>query len=281
MNHFSIAGLQLSLPKGNSLSYIEKAVANTRKKYPWVDMIVLSELCSFGPETKYAEPLPGVTENFYRHLAKEHGIWLIPGSLFEKQDDKIFNTTSVINPEGEVVDRYRKIYPFYPYEKGVTSGDRFVVFDVPGGRIGLAICYDLWFPEVSRELSCRGAEVILYPTLTGTIDRPQELVLAQATAIQQQSYVFSINASGDYGNGQSIVVDPEGKVLYQAKNDEEIMPLEIDFSHVRRVRERGTCHLGQTLKSFRDNPMNSKRKCLDNAYLDGLGILEIQGTSEG
>lgn len=281
MNHFSIAGLQLSLPKGNSLSYIEKAVANTRKKYPWVDMIVLSELCSFGPETKYAEPLPGVTENFYRHLAKEHGIWLIPGSLFEKRDDKIFNTTSVINPEGEVVDRYRKIYPFYPYEKGVTSGDRFVVFDVPGGRIGLAICYDLWFPEVSRELSCRGAEVILYPTLTGTIDRPQELVLAQATAIQQQSYVFSINASGDYGNGQSIVVDPEGKVLYQAKNDEEIMPLEIDFSHVRRVRERGTCHLGQTLKSFRDNPMNSKRKCLDNAYLDGLGILEIQGTSEG
>lgn len=281
MNHFSIAGLQLSLPKGNSLSYIEKAVANTRKKYPWVDMIVLSELCSFGPETKYAEPLPGVTENFYRHLAKEHGIWLIPGSLFEKRDDKIFNTTSVINPKGEVVDRYRKIYPFYPYEKGVTSGDRFVVFDVPGGRIGLAICYDLWFPEVSRELSCRGAEVILYPTLTGTIDRPQELVLAQATAIQQQSYVFSINASGDYGNGQSIVVDPEGKVLYQAKNDEEIMPLEIDFSHVRRVRERGTCHLGQTLKSFRDNPMNSKRKCLDNAYLDGLGILEIQGTSEG
>lgn len=243
-------------------------------------MIVLSELCTFGPETKYAEPLPSATENAFCEMAKKYGVWLLNGSLFEKAGDDIYNTASVINPKGQLVERYRKAYPFHPYEKGVKCGQDFVVFDVPGGRIGVAICYDLWFPEVARELACRGADVILYPTLTGTIDRPLELVLAQATAIQQQAYVFSINATGEYGNGQSIVVCPEGNVMYQANEAEEIIPLEVDFAHVRRVRERGTLGLGQTLKSFRDNPLNANRKCLDNSFISELGTLDIPGTEE-
>ena len=146
MSHFSIAGLQLSLPCGDNLAEIAIEIKKTKQRFPWLDMIVLSELCSFGPEKKYAQTLPGAAEAFYCELAKEHDIWLIPGSLFEKQGDKIFNTTPIINNKGEVVDRYRKVFPFYPYEADVAQGDDFVVFDVPGGRIGIAICYDLWVP---------------------------------------------------------------------------------------------------------------------------------------
>ncbi|WP_448213165.1 carbon-nitrogen hydrolase family protein [Colwellia sp. MEBiC06753] len=253
MTHFSIAALQLKLEAKNSKALISEKIIQTKKRFPWVDMIVISELASFGPDKSFAETLPGDTEDFFCQIAKENNIWLIPGSLFECANNKIYNTTSIINNNGEVVERYRKIYPFYPYENGVESGNKFVVFDVPQGRIGIAICYDLWFPEVARALSCLGAEVIIYPTLTGTIDREKELILSQATAIQNQCYVFSVNASSPLGNGQSIVVGPEGNIIYQAGTDEEVIPLEIDFAVVRRNRENGLFNLGQPLKSFKNN----------------------------
>ncbi|WP_462158647.1 carbon-nitrogen hydrolase family protein [Pseudoalteromonas sp. GB56] len=278
MNHFSIAGLQLELANEDSLATIARYIASTKKRYPWLDMIVLSELASFGIDKKYAEPLPNKTEDFYCQLAKEHNVWLIPGSLFERDGEHIYNTTSIINNNGEVVDRYRKIFPFYPYEQGVECGSDYVVFDVPQGRIGIAICYDLWFPEVARALTCLGAEMIIYPTLTGTIDRPQELILAQATAIQNQCYVLAVNAAGPIGNGQSIAVGPQGDVLYQAGSDTEAIPIEVDFSVVRRNRERGLLMLGQPLKSFRDNKVaiNKYSEIINkNNELNSLGELAI------
>ena len=278
MSHFSIAGLQLALPCGDNLAIIAKEIAKAKQRFPWLDMIVLSELCSYGPEKKYAESLPSAAEGFYCQLAKEHNLWLIPGSLFEKHNDKIFNTTSVINNNGEVVERYRKVFPFYPYESGVEQGHDFVVFDVPQGRIGVAICYDLWFPEVARTLACKGAEVIVYPTMTGTIDRPIELILAQATAATNQCYVLTVNTTGTLGNGQSIAVAPEGDIIYQATNGVELIPVEVDFERVRRNRQRGIHNLGQPLKSFRENkvafPVYSE-KLLDNKYLATLGPLKI------
>ncbi|MCO4799940.1 MAG: carbon-nitrogen hydrolase family protein [Colwelliaceae bacterium] len=282
MSHFSIAGLQLNLPCGDNIALIGAEIIKTKKRFPWLNMIVLSELASFGPEKKYASELPNDAERFYCQLAKEHDIWLIPGSLYEQVGDEIFNTSSVINNQGEVIERYRKIYPFTPYEQGISAGKDFVVFDVPQGKIGVAICYDLWFPEVARQMICMGAEVLIYPTLTGTIDRPLEVTLAQSTAITNQSYVITVNAVGDLGYGQSVVVGPEGNIIYQAGSSSEIIPIEVDFSLVRRNRERGLHGLGQPLKSFRDNSVNftcykkSSEKISNNCNeLNKLGQLEI------
>lgn len=278
MSHFSIAGMQLSLPCGDNLKTIGQEITKTKKRFPWIDMIVLSELCTYGPEKKYAEESPSKAEKFYCALAKSLNIWLIPGSDYEKCNDEIFNTTSVINNEGEVVERYRKIYPFSPYESGVSSGQDFVVFDVPQGRIGVAICYDLWFPEVARSLVCKGAEVLIYPTLTGTIDRDIELSMAQATAATNQCYVLAVNGLGDYGNGKSLMVGPDGGVIHQAGNNKEIFPIEIDFALVRRNRERGLHGLGQPLKSFRDNAITfelDKKEQRLNSKLNELGKLEV------
>jgi len=282
MSHFSIAGLQLALPCGDNLVSIGAEIVKTKKRFPWLDMIVLSELATYGPEKKYASALPNEAEHYYCQLAKEHNIWLIPGSLYEQIGDEIFNTTTVINNQGKVVDRYRKIYPFYPYEKGISAGKDFVVFDVPQGRIGVAICYDLWFPEVARQMVTMGAEVLIYPTLTGTIDRPLELVLAQSTAITNQSYVIAINTAGELGYGQSVIVGPDGQVIYQASTDVEVIPIEVDFSLVKRNRERGLHGLGQPLKSFRDNPImfpcyqTNLNPITDKCnHLSKLGPLEI------
>jgi len=256
MKPFSIAGLQLVLAPGDNRDRIAREIASAVQRFPWVQMVLLPELASFGVALGAAEPLPGPTETRYQALAKQLGIWLVPGSLYERDGDRIYNTAVAIDPAGTTVARYRKIYPFLPYETGVSHGTEAVVFDVPEvGRFGLSICYDQWFPEVSRALAWKGAEVILHPTLTGTMDRAQELVLAQANAIVNQCYFLDINSTGGLGNGRSIVVGPEGEVIHQAGEQNEAIPVTLDLERVRVSRRRGIKGLGQMLKSFRDTPV--------------------------
>jgi predicted amidohydrolase len=214
-----------------------------------------------------------------RRSAK-YGVWLIPGTVFERgADGNLYNTASVIDPSGTVVKRYRKMFPFRPYEHDVTSGQEFCVFDVPDvGRFGLSICYDMWLPETTRTLTAMGAEVLLHPVLTGTIDRDVELAIARATAAQFQCYVFDINGLDAGGIGRSCVVDPSGTMLAQAGGSSETLPLEVDLGRVRRQREAGVNGLGQPLKSFRDREIDfavyQRGSGLDS-YLHTLGPLTI------
>lgn len=276
MSHFSIAGLQLALPPGDNRYTLEREVAAAMRQFPWLDMVLLPELSAFGPGLQHAEPLPGPTEARFCELARRHGIWLLPGSLYERADGRIHNTTPVIAPDGTVVARYRKMYPFMPFEQGVAGGSEPVVFDVPGvGRFGVSICYDGWFPETTRALACAGAEVILHPTMTGTIDREEELVIARANAIMNQCYFFDVNNAGQLGNGRSIVVGPDGEVLHQAGPVQEVFPLTLDLGRVRTARRQGLKGLGQVMKSFRDGP-----HAQPNDFLAGLGPLRLPTRAE-
>jgi len=254
---FAIAGVQMWVT--GTESNVDRMLGKLdllMSVYPWVQMVVFSELCAHGPLTRFAEPLPNDTEERFRAAAARHGVWLLPGSQFERRGEAIFNTASVIAPDGSLVGRYSKMFPFMPYEEGVASGDRFLVFDVPEvGRFGVSICYDMWFPETSRTLAAMGAEVILHPTMTTSIDREVELAIARATAAQNQCFFFDINGLGDGGIGRSVIVGPHGDVLYTAESTEQLIPLEIDIDRVRRSREVGLRGLGQPLKSFRDSPV--------------------------
>jgi predicted amidohydrolase len=254
MRPFAIAGMQLELSAVNdNLAHMGERLDVLMNVYPWVQMVVFSELAAYGPLTKHAQPVPNAAEELFREWARKHSIWLLPGTLFERFGGLVYNTATVIDPSGEIVGRYRKLFPFRPYEEGVESGTEFLVFDVPeAGRFGVSICYDLWFPETARTLAALGAEVILHPTLTDTIDRDVELSIVRATAAQNQCYVFGINGFGDGGNGRSIICGPAGEILYQGESAAEMIPLEIDFERVRRSREVGLRGLGQQLKSFRD-----------------------------
>lgn len=279
MRPFSVAGLQLDISGSQSnLEHITNRVEMLMHLYPWVQMVLISELATFGGWTGNAMAFPNDVEKWYAQLAAKHQIWLIPGSLYETTDKGIYNTSPVINPQGEVVTRYRKMFPFMPYETGVESGTEFCVFDIPDvGRFGLSICYDMWFPETSRTLAAMGAEVILHPTLTPSIDRDVELSIVRATAAMNQCFVIDINGIGDGGIGRSLLVSPTGDVLYQAGSNEEMLPIEIDLDRVRRSREVGLKGLGQPLKSFRDRSVEFSvydRTSGVGTFLDTLGPLE-------
>ncbi len=265
---FAVAGIQMQVTAlRENVTAMEHRLDLLMIKLPWVQMVVFSELAAFGPLTENAIVLEGSeTLERFQKMAKKHNVWLIPGSLFTKRDDKVYNTSMVINPAGEVVGLYDKMFPFLPYEKGVEPGSNFLLFDVPDvGRFAVSICYDIWFPETTRTLTNMGAEVLIHPVLTGTVDRDIELNIAKSTAAMFQCYVIDVNGLVAGGNGRSCVVGPSGKAMYTSAGQEDQFAIEIDLAHVRRQRENGVRGLGQTLKSFRD------RKCQFPAYVQGNG----------
>lgn len=288
MTPFAIAGVQMHVGAlQENISAMRHRLDLTIARFPWVQMVMFSELAPFGPLTTHAQEDMASFEAVFQEMAARHGVWLIPGSVFEKVGDKIYNTSTVIDPNGNVVGRYRKMFPFRPYEAEVSAGTEFLIFDVPEvGRFGLSICYDIWFPETTRTLTSQGVEVLLHPVLTGTTDRDIELSIARSSAAMFQCYVFDINGLGSGGCGRSCVVDPSGMVLHQAAGQEEIIPFEIDLDMVRRQRETGLRGLGQTLKSFRDRDVDFDiydRSRTTATYLDSLGPLEMptRGSTAG
>jgi predicted amidohydrolase len=219
--------------------------------FPHVELVVVPELmlAAEAPLLKgradwmnrAAEPISGATTDRVAELAGETGLWLVPGSLYERgEDGEVFNTAVAVSPLGKIVAAYRKVFPWQPYEQ-TTPGREFVVFDIPGvARLGLAICYDGSFPETARQLAWLGAEVIIQPTLTTTRDREMELVCARANAWTNQVFVVNVNAADPAGVGSSCIVDPEGTVRQQAGAGEEVLIDCLDLDAVTRARTHGT-----------------------------------------
>lgn len=226
------------------------------RRFPESRLIVYPELhlCPVAlGDAAQAEPLDGPRVNALCTLAADLAVWLVPGSVYERgPDGATYNTTVVISPSGELVASYRKIFPWRPLER-VTPGREFVVVDLGGeARIGLSICYDVWFPEVARQLAWMGCDVIVQPTLTSTSDRPQELVLARAAAIANQVFLVNVNAAVPTGVGHSVFVGPQGDVLYEAGESPLAITQVIDLDEVDTVRRHGTAGLNRVWSQFVD-----------------------------
>lgn len=200
-----------------------------------------------------AEPVDADRGTAFSQLAGDLGIWLVPGSVYERGDDgHVYNTTPVYSPEGKRLAAYRKICPWRPYEK-TRPGSAFQVVDLLGiGRIGVSICYDTWFPEISRHLAWMGAELIVNVVRTATSDRAQEEVLNRANAIANQVFVASVNSAAPSGVGRSLLIDPQGTVRSQAPdNGDTTLTDVVDLDEVTNVRRYGTAGLNRIWEQFR------------------------------
>jgi predicted amidohydrolase len=278
---FMVAGIQM--PVDLHVSNVDamcRLIEATVSVHPSTGMIVFSELAPFGPLLERMPGDPAAIERMFQDVAARYAIWLVPGSMFVRdRGEAIFNQAVVIDPLGRVAGRYCKMFPFLPFEKHVSAGSEFLVFDVPEvGRFGISICYDMWIPETTRTLAAQGVEVLLHPVLTGTTDRSAEIAIAQATAAMFQCYVVDVNGLMAGGAGRSLVADPGGRIVHQAGQTEEIFPVEIDLNLVRRARAFGANGLGQVLKSFRDRSVEFGVYAPGHRspYLDALGPLAVR-----
>lgn len=248
-----------------SLDKLERLVRTYRRALPHVDLYLFPELFVTGedPWTRgpaeyletVAEPVPGPLTERLAAVARRTRRWLSPGSIAERVGPRVYNTALLFDPAGELVLRYRKVFPWVPFEEVERGTEAPPVIRVPGvGRLGVLICYDGWFPEMARGLAFRGAEAILHPTLTTTADREQELVLARANAIANQCYVLNVNAVPSVGGGRSIGVDPHGRVLFELGTEEGFAVETLHLDVVRDARERGTRGMNRVLEHARNAP---------------------------
>ena len=247
-----VAGLQTVGVPGDpaaTLDQFERSVRALRETFDGLQLVIAPELYLMAlsplleddtPPHDLAIDVPGELTERLGLLAREAGLWLIPGSVYERAGDAVANTAVVFGPDGSLVATYRKCFPWQPYET-TQPGTQTVCFDIDGlGRFGLAICHDGAFPEIFRSLAWQGAEAIFQVTLTGTSDREAETVIARANAIVNQVAVVNVNAAAPVGNGRSLVIDPEGAVRYEAGVGEEVVTAVLDLDQVQRVRERGS-----------------------------------------
>jgi len=258
-----VAGLQTAgIPNDPeaTLAELEQRVRAIHETFEGVQLVVAPELhlAALPPMLAKLEgtrddrglAIPGPETERLGALAQETGLWLVPGSVFERTDEGIYNTALVFSPVGELVTSYRKCFPWQPYETSLP-GRSVVTFDIEGvGRLGLAICHDGVFPEIFRQLAWDGAEAILQVSLTRTSDRDAEIVAARANALVNQVFVFNVNAAAPVGNGRSVTIDAEGIVRYEAGSGEEVVMAVIDFDGVSLVRERGSFGLNRLLEQL-------------------------------
>lgn len=224
-------------------------------------VIVLPEVFAWrGPraeEPPQVESIPGPTSERLGALARRYNIHLLAGSFLEKSDEaRAFNTSLLFGPQGNLLAHYRKIHLFdvdIPGQVRVKESDSkkpghdIVTSETALGVFGLSVCYDLRFPELYRQLAAKGAEVLFVPSaFTFPTGAAHWEPLLRARAIENQAYVIAPNQIGknahgfaDYGN--SMIIDPWGKVLARAADKECFITAEIDRDYLEKVRRELPC----------------------------------------
>jgi predicted amidohydrolase len=211
-----------------------------------------------GPEESWAsvaQPLDGPLVSQFRELAQKLGIFLLLGSLVElaAPGGRPYNASLLLGRDGEILAHYRKLHLFdvelpgtppYRESQHVQPGSEIVTAPLPGTPFtaGLAICYDLRFPELFRAQAARGANLLLLPAaFTRATGRDHWEVLLRARAIENLSYVvapaqWGEHAPGRRSYGRSLLVDPWGLILAQAPDGEGVISARLDFARLQRLR---------------------------------------------
>ena len=188
--------------------------------------------------------------------AREHGIWLVAGSLPVRSSDpteaRVHTTSLVYDAEGRLQGHYHKLHLFdvqvadghgsYRESASFVAGDDWQVVESPLGRLGLSICYDLRFPELYRRLRVAGAEILLVPAaFTKVTGEAHWLPLLRARAIENQCYVVAANQCGHHGGsrqtwGHSVIIDPWGVVLAEAADKPDLIQAKLERSLLEQIR---------------------------------------------
>ena len=229
---------------------IEKACKNS-------DFIVLPEMfnCPYSND-KFIEYCENESDSYtlkkISSLASQNNVYILAGSIPEKEDEKLYNTSYLFDREGEIIAKHRKMHLFdidvkdritFKESDVLTAGDEFTVVETEFGKIGIGICYDIRFPELARIMVENGALILFYPGAFNMTTGPAHWeLLFRSRALDNQVYCVGVapalNKDASYHSfGHSIITSPWGEVIDEASDKEEIIYGEIDLSKIKKIRE--------------------------------------------
>ena len=207
-------------------------------------------------KVKIAEDVgSGLLNDYLKEQAVKHNIWLVGGTIpiRSSESGKVFAACLLINPQGELVTRYDKIHLFdvtieasnesYTESETITPGDKIVVVDTPFGRLGLAVCYDLRFPELFRAMIDLDMEICALPSaFTSLTGRAHWESLLRSRAIENLSYMIAADQGGYHVGGRetygdSMIVDPWGRVLNRLPHGTGVVVADIDVAKLEHTRK--------------------------------------------
>ncbi len=258
MKNLKVLGCQMMVEteKEKNLQKAEEMVTRGIKEYH-PDIIILPEMFntpydnSYFPE--FSEPYPGESTLRIQTLAKEHGVMIIAGSIPEKGRGKqeIYNTTYVFGEGGELLGKHRKIHLFdidipgkitFKESDVLSRGKKITVLDTKFGKIGIAICYDVRFPEIFQIMEKQGARLVVVPGAFNLTTGPAHWeLLMRSRALDNQLYVAAVSPARNlkasyHAYGHSMIVDPWGRVLKELEEKEDFIYQELNFDYLKQVR---------------------------------------------
>ncbi|MDO5860970.1 carbon-nitrogen hydrolase family protein [Methanobrevibacter sp.] len=221
------------------------------------DFIVLPEMfnCPYSNDKfiEYCEKEESsVTLLEISKLAQRNNVYILAGSIPEKEDDRLYNTSYLFDKTGKIIAKHRKMHLFDIDVKGkitfresdvLTAGNKFTIADTEFGKVGIGICYDIRFPELARIMAQEGALILFYPGAFNMTTGPAHWeLLFKSRALDNQVYCVGVapalNKDASYHSfGHSIITSPWGDIITEAREKEELIISEIDLSEIKKIRE--------------------------------------------
>lgn len=242
-----IAMLQMEIVAGDREGNTGKGLALVAEAAAKADVIILPEIWTTGYALKNvaaaAEHTDGPLMTRLAGIAGSQRVHIIAGSVPVSRNGRVYNTTLVIDRQGTVVASYEKVHLFslYGEERFFAPGTKLGMLALDNMTAGVAICYDLRFPELFRSLALQGAQAVFVPAGWPAARGHHWRTLAQARAIENHLYVCAVNCVGSYKGspfyGHSLLVDPEGVILAEGDDRETIIYGEINPARVTEARK--------------------------------------------
>ena len=255
MVKIGIVQMQTSENKEMNINKAKEGIEEVVKK--GAEIVILPEIFNSPYDTKkfreYSEEKNGKTWSFLSSIAKKNKIYLIGGSIPEKENDKVYNSSFIFDSEGNQISRHRKMHLFdidvkggqsFKESESLTPGNSICVFNTPYCKIGICICFDMRFPELSRLMVLKGAQIIIVPAAFNmTTGPPHWESMFKQRAIDNQCFTIGVaparNEKASYiSYANSIVVNPWGNIIYRANEKESFDVFDIDLSEINSIRKQ-------------------------------------------
>lgn len=255
---FKIALVQMTVGKDKNKN-LENAVGHIKKSAEnGATLVVLPECfnCPYGTKyfREYSEEIgSGLTSKILSNAAKENKIYLVGGSIPELDNDKVYNTATVWNPEGKLLVKHRKVHLFdiaipggitFKESDVLSPGNSFSIFNNGICNIGLGICYDMRFPELAQVYRKKGCDLLIYPGAFNMTTGPLHWeLLVRSRANDNQVFVAACSPAQDKTSdyiawGHSTIADPWANILATSGFEETIVYADIDLNNLNKVRDQ-------------------------------------------